>query len=105
PLPHAQISWETEHDKSIVNIEHTTMTNEQGITTNKLTSTQALSVRVTARINNNAFTAEPITFIANGQQALISELLVNKNQIVADKQDPAELTAIVTDKLGNQLPD
>ncbi|WP_239512151.1 Ig-like domain-containing protein, partial [Klebsiella pneumoniae] len=28
PLPHAQISWETEHDKSIVNIEHTTMTNE-----------------------------------------------------------------------------
>ena len=57
-------------------------------------------MRVTARINNNAFTAEPITFIANGQQALISELLVNKNQIVADKQDPAELTAIVTDKLG-----
>lgn len=104
PLPHAQISWGTNRDKNIVKIEQMSITNEQGIATAILTSTQAISVVVTARINNHTLDATPITFVANNKEGLITKLSADKAQIVADTQETNQLTAIVEDTFGNKLP-
>lgn len=104
PLPNANILWSTDRDKNIAHITAVSVTDKQGITHAKLTSTQALPVTVTATTNNHSLSAPPITFIADNQQGLIKSLSVDKTQIVADAQEKALLTATVEDKFGNKLP-
>ncbi|OAT25897.1 Ig-like domain-containing protein [Proteus myxofaciens] len=103
PLPHAQIGWETNRDKNVVKIDEMTITDINGVTTTTLTSTQAMNVIVTARINNQSLEASPINFIANNQKGLITELNIDKTQIVANNTEQAKLTAVVKDKFGNKL--
>lgn len=105
PLPNVKVTWSTNQDPNIVNINaETSTTNDQGIAVTSISSSQPLEVIVTATIDNQSLSAQPITFesrIADEAQSAISLLPT----IIEDTgRDKAIFSLMLKDQWGNLLP-
>lgn len=103
-LPGAIVNWSHDKDSSLVKISKTqSETDHNGIAKTEITSTRAHDVIVTASSGLSKMSASAVSFSANKQAGIITGLSTNRQQIIADEKDSAELNAKVEDSYGNPL--
>ncbi|MBI6527788.1 inverse autotransporter beta domain-containing protein [Proteus vulgaris] len=106
PLPNVEVNWSTNQDKNIVNIDNeTSATNDKGIAVTSISSTEPLDVIVTATIDNDSLSAQPITFESKIASEAHSKISLSATDIYSDGIDNAFLSLELSDQWGNPLPD
>jgi adhesin/invasin len=80
-------------------------TNAQGQALMKLTSTHSGTVTVSALAEGQEKAARPVVFTADASSARFSDLLVDKNQALANAKDSVIVSTFVSDASGNPLSD
>lgn len=80
-------------------------TNAQGQAVMKLISTHTGTVTVSALAEGQEKNAQPVVFAADINSASFSELLVDKNQALANAKDSVMVSTVVSDASGNPLSD
>lgn len=106
PLANIPVDWQSDRDNSQVKFsEVQSLTNDKGVASTSLTSTQAYNVTVTAFANGSSLSAKPIAFVADAQNAVISEFTSNHQEFIANGKNRVDLVAKIEDSHGNPLPD
>ncbi|NBM53946.1 hypothetical protein GWI68_03935 [Proteus sp. G2669] len=105
PLPNVEVNWFTNQDKNIVNIDNEiSITNDKGIAVTSISSTDPLDVIVTATIDNDSLSAQPITFESKVASEALSQITLSPTDIDSDGIDKAFLSLELKDQWGNPLP-
>ena len=101
-LPNVIVEWQS-NSAATLNKQKTT-TNNQGQTSNQVSTKVAGNFDVTAKLTNNEKTQITLNAIANPNSAKITLTTVNnKTQAIADNNDSITLLAHVSDKQNNPL--
>ncbi|MGO2258725.1 MAG: Ig-like domain-containing protein, partial [Hafnia alvei] len=103
PVPNVAVKFSAPGDVKVGTLE--TTTNETGIATSTMTSTQAGSYTVTALVNGVSSTAD-ITFIPDSSTAEIASgaFTVTTNDAAANGSATNAVQVVVTDANGNPVP-
>lgn len=105
PLSGIPVDWASDKDSGIVSFSNAqSLTSAQGVAETAVTSTRAYNgVVVTASTNASSKSASPFTFVADGQNPVITALTSNKQTLTADGVDAGSLSVKVEDRNGNPL--